>query len=63
MSQIVFGTDFACRTSEDHVKGLNGYGVNARNLSAIERENALTPLPRLRTWLPPTGMTGEARET
>jgi hypothetical protein len=49
MSQIVLGTDFACRTSEDRVKGLNGYGFNARDLSAIERENALMLLSRLRT--------------
>jgi hypothetical protein len=49
VSQIVFGTDFAFRTSEDHGKEPNGYGFNARDLSAIERENALTLLPRLRT--------------
>jgi hypothetical protein len=63
VSQTVFGTDFAFRTSEDHVKELYEYGFNARDLSAIERENTLMLLSRLRTWLPPTGMTGEARET
>jgi len=49
VSQIVFGTDFAFRTSEDDVKELNEYGFNARDLSAIERENALMLLSRLRT--------------
>ena len=46
LSQILFGTDFPFRTSEEHVKGLRASGVfNARELQAIERDNALRLLP------------------
>ena len=49
VSQIVFGTDFPYRTAEEHVKGLQKCGVfNAQELRRIDRENALTLLPRLR---------------
>ncbi len=47
-SQIVFGSDYPYRTGEDHVKGLLEYGFSAADLRAIERENALRLLPRLR---------------
>ncbi|OLB12013.1 MAG: hypothetical protein AUG14_00140 [Candidatus Rokubacteria bacterium 13_1_20CM_2_68_19] len=49
MSQIVFGTDFPFRASADHVKGLTDYGFSASDLRAIDRDNALKLLPRLRT--------------
>jgi predicted TIM-barrel fold metal-dependent hydrolase len=49
MSQIVFGTDFPYRTAIEHVKGLAECGVfSAKELAAIDRENALTLLPRYR---------------
>jgi predicted TIM-barrel fold metal-dependent hydrolase len=46
LSQIVFGTDFPFRTTEEHVKGLRESGVfNTQELHAIERDNALRLLP------------------
>jgi predicted TIM-barrel fold metal-dependent hydrolase len=46
-SQIVFGTDYPYRTSIDHVNGLAQIFSGA-DLRAIERDNALRILPRLR---------------
>jgi len=48
-SQVLFGTDFPYRTGADHVKGLAEFGFNPSQLLAIERDNALTLMPRLRT--------------
>jgi hypothetical protein len=48
ISQIVFGTDFPYRTGIDHVKGLERVFSGA-DLAAIDRENALRIVPRLRT--------------
>ncbi len=48
VSQVLFGTDFPFRNSEDHVKGLIDYGFNASDLRAIDRENTLRLLPRLK---------------
>ena len=46
VSQIVFGTDYPFRTTEEHVKGLRECGVfTAAELQAIERDNALRLLP------------------
>ncbi len=47
MSQIVFGTDYPYRTSEDHVKGLAQIFGTA-DLRAIEYDNPLRILPRQR---------------
>ena len=47
-SQIVFGTDYPYRMSEEHVKGLAGI-FGASELRLIERENAVRILPRQRT--------------
>jgi 6-methylsalicylate decarboxylase len=47
VSQIVFGTDYPYRTGAEHVTGLAA-GFNAADLKAIDRENALRILPRLR---------------
>jgi predicted TIM-barrel fold metal-dependent hydrolase len=47
-SQILFGSDYPYRSGEDHVKGLKEYGFSAADLRAIERDNALRLLPRLR---------------
>jgi len=49
VSQVLFGSDYPYRTGEDHVKGLMEYGFTAADLRAIDRENALRLLPRLRT--------------
>jgi 6-methylsalicylate decarboxylase len=48
ISQVLFGSDYPYRTGEDHVKGLMEYGFTAADLRAIDRENALRLLPRLR---------------
>jgi len=48
VSQIVFGTDFPYRTAIDHVKGLADYGFGASDLQAIDRDNAIRLIPRLR---------------
>jgi predicted TIM-barrel fold metal-dependent hydrolase len=47
VSQVVFGTDFPYRTGAEHVKGLTDYGFSAKDLQAIDRDNALGLLPRL----------------
>jgi len=47
-SQILFGTDYPYRTAIDHVKGLTAYGFSASDLAAIDRENALRLMPRLK---------------
>jgi predicted TIM-barrel fold metal-dependent hydrolase len=48
VSQIVFGTDFPYRTASDHVKGLTDYGFSASDLQAIDRDNAVRLMPRLK---------------
>jgi len=48
ISQVVFGTDLPFRTSAEHVKGLTGV-FSGDDLRAIDRENALRILPRLRS--------------
>jgi predicted TIM-barrel fold metal-dependent hydrolase len=48
VSQIVFGTDFPYRTAADHVKGLAAHGFSASDLLAIDRENAVRLMPRLK---------------
>ena len=48
VSQVLFGTDYPFRTSADHVKGLAEYGFSASDLRAIDRDNALRLLPRLK---------------
>jgi predicted TIM-barrel fold metal-dependent hydrolase len=47
VSQVLFGTDFPYRTSQDHVTGLGRCGFTAEQLRAIYRDNALRLLPRL----------------
>jgi predicted TIM-barrel fold metal-dependent hydrolase len=47
VAQIVFGTDYPYRTGAEHVKGLAA-NFGAAELKAIDRENALRILPRLR---------------
>lgn len=47
VSQVVFGSDFPYRTSEDHVKSL-ATAFSAADLKLIERENVLRILPNWR---------------
>ena len=47
VSQIVYGTDYPYRTAAEHTKGLAEVFSGA-DLRAIERENALRILPRMR---------------
>jgi 6-methylsalicylate decarboxylase len=47
-SHIVFGTDFPYRNAAEHVKGLADYGFAAGDLQAIERDNAVRLMPRLK---------------
>jgi predicted TIM-barrel fold metal-dependent hydrolase len=49
VSQVLFGTDFPFRAALDHVKGLTDYGFSASDLRAIDRENAVRLLPRLKS--------------
>jgi 6-methylsalicylate decarboxylase len=48
VSQIVFGSDYPYRASIEHVNGLKTAFTGA-DLDAIDRQNALRILPRLRT--------------
>ncbi len=55
-SQIVFGSDFPYRTAADHVKGLMAFGFSASDLAAVDRENAVRLIPRLKnSQLTPAG--------
>jgi len=47
-AQVLFGSDYPYRTGEDHVKGLLEYGFSTADLRAIEHDNALRLIPRLR---------------
>jgi len=47
VSQVVFGSDYPYRTSEEHVKGLATH-FGAADLKLIDRDNALRILPRLK---------------
>lgn len=44
----VYGTDFPFRTNEDHVRGLRAF-FNLVDMKAIDRDNALRLVPRLKT--------------
>ncbi len=48
VSQVVFGTDYPYRIAADHVKGLTDYDFSASDLQAIDRDNAVRLLPRLK---------------
>ena len=47
-SQVMFGTDFPYRPCSEVVEGLASYGFSAADLQAIERDNAVRLLARLR---------------
>ena len=47
--QVLFGSDYPYRTSEDNIRGLIQYGFNATDLNQITRGNALKLMPSLNT--------------
>ncbi|NBR27771.1 MAG: amidohydrolase [Betaproteobacteria bacterium] len=47
-SQVMFGTDYPYRPGSEVVEGLTSYGFSAAELRAIDRENALRLIPRLK---------------
>jgi predicted TIM-barrel fold metal-dependent hydrolase len=48
VSQIVYGTDFPYRTAADHTKGVTSV-FRGDDLKAVDRDNALRIIPRLKT--------------
>ena len=48
ISQIVYGTDFPYRSAVEHTKGVSEF-FKGDDLKAIDRENALRLIPRLKT--------------
>lgn len=48
VSQILYGTDYPYRTGADHTQGV-GANFSGADLAAIERDNALRLIPRLRS--------------
>ena len=48
-SQVMFGTDYPYRPGAEVVEGLTSYGFSAAELRAIDRDNALRLIPRLKT--------------
>jgi predicted TIM-barrel fold metal-dependent hydrolase len=45
--QVLYGSDYPYRTSEDNVKGLLKYGFNEKDMTQITRGNAIKLMPRL----------------
>ena len=48
VARILLGSDFPFRPGRDVVKGLSAYGFTARELRAIERDNAMRLMPTLK---------------
>lgn len=46
--QVLFGSDYPYRTSEDNIKGLIAYGLSAQDLKTITHDNAVRLMPRWR---------------
>jgi len=46
--QVLYGSDYPYRTSEDNVKGLIDYGFTQADLQQITRNNAVKLMPRLK---------------
>jgi predicted TIM-barrel fold metal-dependent hydrolase len=57
-SQVLFGTDFPLRPAAEAVDGLAAYRFKAKELRAIERDNALRLMPQLQ---PPTARSGRRK--
>jgi predicted TIM-barrel fold metal-dependent hydrolase len=49
ISQVLYGTDYPFRDGAEVNEGIAAYGFSAADVAAIERDNALRLLPRLRT--------------
>ena len=49
VSQVMFGTDYPYRPGSEVVEGLTSYGFSAGELRAIDRDNALRLMPRLKS--------------
>jgi predicted TIM-barrel fold metal-dependent hydrolase len=47
-SQVLYGTDFPFRNGAEVIAGLSKHGFSAADLGAIDRDNALRLLPRLK---------------
>ena len=48
VARILLGSDFPFRPAREVVKGLSAYGFTARELRAVERDNALRLMPTLK---------------
>ena len=48
ITRVLFGTDFPSGNSSDIIKGLAEVGFTAADLRRIDRDNALTLLPRFK---------------
>ncbi len=48
VSHVLFGTDFPFRPGAEVIDGMSEHGFSADDRRAIERDNALALLPRLR---------------
>jgi predicted TIM-barrel fold metal-dependent hydrolase len=48
VSQVMYGTDYPFRDGAEVNQGIANWGFNAADLRAIERENALKLLPRIK---------------
>ena len=48
ISQVMYGTDYPFRPGSEVNQGIAAYGFSAADIRAIERENALGLLPRLK---------------
>ena len=46
--QVLYGSDYPYRTSEDNMKGLIAYGFSQSDLQQITRNNAVKLIPRLK---------------
>ena len=49
VSQVMFGTDYPYRPGAEVVEGLTSYSFSAAELRAIDRDNALRLMPRLKS--------------
>jgi predicted TIM-barrel fold metal-dependent hydrolase len=49
ISQLLYGTDFPFRDGAEVNEGIAAYGFSAADIRAIDRDNALKLLPRLKT--------------
>jgi predicted TIM-barrel fold metal-dependent hydrolase len=49
VAQVLFGTDFPYRDGKEAVDGLHDYGFSTADAAAIDRGNAMTLLPGLKT--------------